>query len=799
MVYRYSWLAGLGVIAFSFWELTKLLRSSVGSTAWQLIVLAGLALGMIITWTAVSYRLGTWLVALLNGGALFLAAARFSAPESTVLVFPTGDSVAMLGAELERAWQLIQNGVEPVIPLPGLVIIVTAVFWAMGAMLVWGLMRTHPFVALVPPLVVALQLATVDRNESGLVRVGIFIFLVAAAIVAVNADERDLGAGRMAQPGEWPRRPSGLPSPAASAVVGVTVLSAVFAVGLLNPVVPRDGVVRWRNTTGLTGDFFGSIAYNPFVQIQRGLLTQTETPVFVATVDGDLPATEVYFRLLTLEAYSGGQWFAESPRVTPTSQTPWEVAEQAYVGPTDTVRATVQILALRMDWLPAPYAAFAASAEDPSVDDGLRVRNADASLRYDGGLSYDGMTYSVSSAVPRFDSDALASTPSGALSPLFATAADAEERVPQARSDLEERELEDRQRYVELPEDLDPRIEAEARAVTRNLTTPFEKGLALEKWFRESGGFYYDVNVTPGHESDTLTTWLFGENNPDRRRGYCEQFATTMAVMARALDIPSRVVLGFTPGERIGTDQVVVRDKNAHAWVELWIPSQGWISFDPTPRSDGANQTTAYGTLEAELGYDITEYLAEVPAPDNTFSEAFPGLPPQLAADDVLSDDSLPGADATGTGRDLPSWVVLATPLLALVLLLSAGIPALKWVRSRRRMRRLERGDITAAWEEIVARLTDLGEAPDPAKTPVEVANGVDLAMRPLAGVYGRSIYGAADSTSAADVETAATSLERTTDRLNTRYPRSRRLLAWYRVGSLLPPDGHFRRRSRRR
>jgi transglutaminase-like putative cysteine protease len=797
MVYRYSWVAGLGAVAFSFWELTKLLRPSVGSTHWQLIVLAGLALGMIITWTALSYRMPMWLAALLNAGALFLAAARFAAPESTVLVFPTGASIGALGTELQRAWELIQNGVEPVIPLPGLVIIVTAVFWAMGAALVWGLMKSHPFTALVPPLVVALQFATVDRNESGLLRIGIFLALVAAAIISVNADERDVGAGRMAKPGEWPDRSSGLPSPSASAVVGLTVLTAVFAVGLLNPVVPRDGIVTWRNSTGLTGDFFGSIAYNPFVQIQRGLLTQTDTPVFVATVDGDLAPTDVYFRLLTLETYSGGQWYADSPQVSRTTETPWQVESEAYAGPTDIVDATVRILALRMDWLPAPYAAFAASADDGDVDSRLRVRRTDASLRYDGGLSYEGMTYQVSSAVPRFDSDALASTPAGTLSPLFTTAAAAEQRVPQPRADLEQRELENADRYLELPEDLDPQVRAEARAVAQNLITPFEKGLALEKWFRENGGFVYDVNVTPGHGSDTLTTWLFDAENPDRRRGYCEQFATAMALMARTIDVPSRVVLGFTPGERISADQVVVRDKNAHAWVELWIPSQGWVSFDPTPRSDGANPTTAYGTLAEAIGYDITEYLADVPAPDPRFAEGGPNLPPQLAEDLERDNPFFPGGDLLTTERGLPGWLIFAISLGVLLVLLVAVIPGVKWIRSRRRMHRLERGDITAAWEEIVVRLTDLGEPPDPAKTPVEVANAVDLAMRPLAGVYGRSIYGAA-GTSEADVDIAMTALDRTTERLNTRYPASRRLLAWYRIGSLLPAEGLRRRRNGR-
>ena len=796
MVYRYSWLAGFAAIAFSFWQLTKLLRPSVGTTHWQLIVLAGLLLGMIITWTAVSYRLSTWLVAGLNLGALFLAAARYAAPDSTILVVPTGESVSILRAELVRAWQVIQNGVEPVIPIPGLVVLVTAVFWGLGAVFVWGLLTRHPFVGLLPPLIVSLQFATVDRNPSGLAQVGVFVLLVAGAIMAVNADERDQGAGRMARPGRWPTRTAARPTPTAAALLGLTVLAAVFAVGLLNPLVPRDGVVTWRTSTGLTGGYFGSVAYNPFVEIRKGLVAQTETPVFLATVVGDRPPDQIYFRLLTLESYSGGQWYADAPRVSPTSERPWELAAQAYVGPIDQVTADVEILALTMDWLPAPYAPVDATAPDRSVESSLRVRTSDASLRYDGGLSYTGMRYTVTANIPTLDEDILSAGPEGGLSPLFATAAGLDEDVPEPPTDIEVRELTEAEleTFTEIPEDLDPRIAEEAREVTKNLTTEFEQGLALEVWFRQSGGFVYDTGISPGHEADTISVWLFDEENPDRRRGYCEQFATSMALMARTLGIPSRVVLGFTPGERIGANQVIVRDKNAHAWVELWIPSQGWVMFDPTPRSDGANPTTTYGTLEEALGFDLTEYLAQVPAPETPSFETGGGIVPQFADDSAPEVVFLGGGAGEDQNSGLPAWLTVATGFVMLLGFMLAAIPIVKWFGRRRRMRRLEDGDITAAWEDIVARLTDFGEAPDPAATPAEVAATVDRAMTPLASVYGRSIYGE-EMAGAREIHAATESLARTRASLTTRFSASQRLVAWYRVRSLVPRRWRDRQR----
>ena len=84
--------------------------------------------------------------------------------------------------------------------------------------------------------------------------------------------------------------------------------------------------------------------------------------------------------------------------------------------------------------------------------------------------------------------------------------------------------------------------------------------------------------------------------------------------MARAAGVPSRVVLGFTPGDQRGNGEVIVRDKNAHAWVELWIPTQGWVQFDPTPRGDGVNPRT-YNALEADIGFPVTAYLEQIPEP----------------------------------------------------------------------------------------------------------------------------------------------------------------------------------------
>jgi len=782
MVYRYSWIAGLASIGFAFWQLGRLLLPTGSGARWQLVVLSGLIIGLVITWTAVTYRLRTFIVVLINAGALFLAAARFAAPTESVLVLPTPAGLTYLWADLTRAFDVIRHGVEPVRPIAGIVIILTALFWMLGALLAWGLSKDHPFVALLPPLVVALQFATLDRRTGGLTILAVFVVLVAGTVFAVAHDERDRGAGRMASSRSEP--PSKAPAPTAALLVALAVAVAVLGTGMLGPSVPRDGTVTWRTPGGLGGGFYGSVSYNPYVGIHDGLVSQEGIPLFRARLDGNVPPDEVYFRLLTLETYRNGQWSALRPEVYRLDQEPLEQAGHEYVGATRLLAADVEILALAQEWLPAPYAVAGA---DGTEAEAFRIRRSDTALVFRGDRTYRNMEYQVLSNLPDVRPEEIAGDPGGGFSPLFTAAANAGESLPPI-GDTTVRELPDADRYTELPENVDPRVRQEALDLTERLTTPFEKGLAIEHWFRETGGFVYDLEVDQGHSEDLLATWLFDDSaeNDSYRRGYCEQFATSMAVMTRSIGIPTRVVLGFTPGTEIAENEVVVLDNNAHSWVELWIPAVGWVAFDPTPRGDGANPVTSYERLSGALGFEIAEYLEQVPEP---IRPDFEGGNPISGILDPNIDPLLPtplGTDgAANSGSPISSLVAILPVSIALVFLIIAAIPIVKWARHRARMRRLADGDISAAWEEIVVKLTDFGEAPNPAATPAEVAGDVDDAMKPLASVYSRSVYGSANRLSTEQTDTARQSMQLTSDRFAMRYSAIERFRSYYRLGSL--------------
>ena len=115
------------------------------------------------------------------------------------------------------------------------------------------------------------------------------------------------------------------------------------------------------------------------------------------------------------------------------------------------------------------------------------------------------------------------------------------------------------------------------RARSRGTHRPGSIGRSRStQWFTGPGSsFTYDLSTAPGNGDDALVEFL-----TSGRRGYCEQFASAMAVMLRTLGVPARVAVGFTGGrDAAGARSVGTAD--AHAWVEAWFPGAGWTTFDP--------------------------------------------------------------------------------------------------------------------------------------------------------------------------------------------------------------------------
>ncbi len=134
----------------------------------------------------------------------------------------------------------------------------------------------------------------------------------------------------------------------------------------------------------------------------------------------------------------------------------------------------------------------------------------------------------------------------------------------------------ERDAYRQLPDNLDPRIEALVSEIVGDEASPLVKAALIRDWLLTT--MSYDLNPK-GIGKDPLSVFLFEEE-----RGYCEHFSTAMVVMLRATGVPSRIVTGFLAGSfnEIGSFYIV-HASDAHAWVEVYDEAAGWVSFEPTP------------------------------------------------------------------------------------------------------------------------------------------------------------------------------------------------------------------------
>ncbi len=142
--------------------------------------------------------------------------------------------------------------------------------------------------------------------------------------------------------------------------------------------------------------------------------------------------------------------------------------------------------------------------------------------------------------------------------------------------------------YLQLPEDeISPRIKSLTATITRGITDPYEKAIALRDFLRKNYKYQMISRRTPvGREA--VDFFLF-----ELREGHCEYFASALAVMSRVCKIPSRVATGFSPGNYNAlTKTFEVHEYHAHAWTQIYIEKYGWLTFDATPPGNIISNTT---------------------------------------------------------------------------------------------------------------------------------------------------------------------------------------------------------------
>jgi len=282
-----------------------------------------------------------------------------------------------------------------------------------------------------------------------------------------------------------------------------------------------------------------------------------------------------------------------------------------------------------------------------------------------------------------------------------------------------------RERALQLPL-IDQRIPVLARTFTAGAATDLERARAIESSLRTDYG--YTLDLPDRDVVDPLAFFLF-----TRKKGYCEYFASSMAIMLRSIGIPSRLATGFQSGiYNPVSDQWLVRASDAHSWVEAWIPGRGWTTFDPTPPDPSALSGPTLSTrLALYLDAAETFWQEWVVTYDIARQGLLAGRVEQGAHrlgirwfDAVLAVRS--SWDRYTSGGALPRPWVLAPPLVG-ILMWTVGRPLLRRFRIRRRVARVRRGhaslgDATLLYERMLHLLKRKGFQKPPWFTPAEFA-----------------------------------------------------------------------------
>ncbi|HUR73848.1 MAG TPA: transglutaminaseTgpA domain-containing protein [Sporichthya sp.] len=502
--------------------------------------------------------------------------------------------------------------------------------------------------------------------------------------------------------------------------IGLTVLSMSLILPALAPRL-SDGAFG-SGGIGNDPDGGGTIStLNPLVSMRRDLVRPQDVDLMTVRTNS-LAADELYLRAVTLDTFDGEEWRAgrrEVRRFEDALPDPIGLPNALAAQP---VQTSVEVLpALESDYVPMPFPATRLQIEGEWRVDPLTVNV----VSHDGPEQIAGRTYSVNS----YDLDPQPTdvTPALSVEPYL-------------------------QPYLQLPADLPERVKQLADRVTKSSDTVLAKAIALQQWFRDPDEFAYDLRQRPGTGKAAILAFL------EDRRGYCEQFASTMAVMARYLGIPARVNVGFTPGQATGEGTRTVSAHDAHAWPELFMPGVGWTRFEPTPGSAQSNpnvpnwlapkpvekpggdqgptkQTTATPTPQGLNGASAPPD----PIADPTSTTACPPDPTQACtALPPPSDDTSVNLVGGFSWRD----VLIGLLIWALIALVVCSPWILRELVRARRWRLADAAGDRAgetAWLELRDSAVDLGyewpEAQTPRQTAAAMAGDGSLSVRGAAAL----------------------------------------------------------------
>lgn len=444
----------------------------------------------------------------------------------------------------------------------------------------------------------------------------------------------------------------------------IIIVSAVMFIGVLAPNAPPlltdpyTAYMNWKGKEVVTGGKGYSAVSPSYLQLNSSSGYGRDDSRLGGGFDYDY--TEVmrvessqrtYYRGETKSYYTGSGWeFSDADREGPVLpvalQDPLPAFEWGTTGDVPTVQLEQTFHMSGDRSFPILFGAYPI-ASLVSLDEAVEARGElegagwsprQGELRWDESLPYPA-TYSVVSEVPVF-------APS-----VFS--ADAEYDFSDERWAP----------YLQLPDSLPERVRHLAREIAAEGTTPYERVKLIEQYLQTR--FEYDnrPDLSKGKSPDFVDRFLF-----EIQSGYCDYFSTAMAVMVRSIGLPARWVKGYTSGsldieeftglpieiiDRLEGGTYIVRNADAHSWVEVFFPETGWVPFEPT------------------AGFALPAVMLQE-------QEQAAALDP---LDPLLADQENSAAEQ---GGNTPPWVVAGMIILAVLAALSVLLLLLLAVRFRR-------------------------------------------------------------------------------------------------------------------
>lgn len=626
------------------------------------------------------------------GGVVLLTALHY--PAQSTLGLPNGQVISALRSDMSTAFGPFRTLVAPVPLTVGFAVALGAAIWVVAQfadLAAFG--GDAPVQAIIPHLagfMFVSILAHGSGDTAGAIQMGA---TVAFFLLCVRALRRS----RL----RWVR---GEANRGALALVGsgaaVLVLAAIIGV-IVAPALPgsnSEGLVDLRKFGRQSERKLAS----PIISVQN-LLTQQSNEVFF-TVDS--PGRH-YWRLTALEQPIGFKWSSADSNYTDIDQSETIPAPLVDGVMGDGSDARIHVASMSGIWLPAPYAPRRIQGGDD-----YRFNDSSSSLI----LSTDGSDLSAVDYTIT------------ATAPVISDVADLE--AVAARGDGPDSVD---GRFMSIPGDTPSSLVDAARTITGSEDSSVQKALDLQAYFRDT--FTYDKSVDYSGTDDPFGAFL------EAKRGFCQQFSTTFALMARVVGIPSRVAVGYTYGEADNPDKPTtwtVRGRHAHAWPELFIAGVGWLPFEPTPgrgnpdapytNVDAAQDDTTgvVGTSGTGAGNTTTTTTTTTPPNQSPVISAAPTTTaPRTRTTPRLSTPTEESSTLSTVGA-LALWVLVGVAAAALI---AVGIRwlALRRRRGRRRdeLRTGAAGTIRLAFHDVSEALGHLGLRRAPSETPLEYARRV--------------------------------------------------------------------------